>query len=512
MTAKTLTVASRLGLGFAGMIVLMVLSVSAALYALTSLRDSVDSMHTNNEEGRLAGAMLDDCQEMKLSARSTLLFLDTEQKTREQERYSEFRQRFKGHLDQLQALFHDDPGTTPRERELLARVQASLGPALAATEKMMAQALRNEYEAALKTQAEDVIPATQHLTTALKDIGEFEDGLNNHAEEHVAGTLDVSRLFLIGLVVVSIVLAILISLGLLRYLMRQLGGEPVYVASVMQSMAEGRLDVDVTVRPGDTQSLVATMARMLDKLREVITHVKASADSLASASWEVSATSQSLSQSASQSSAGLEQTTSSLEQMTASISHTNDNARITDDMASKASHEAGEGGEAVSQTVAAMRQIAEKIGIIDDIAYQTNLLALNAAIEAARAGEHGRGFAVVAAEVRKLAERSQVAARDIIDVADGSVQLAERAGELLGEIVRSSMKTADLVQEITAASNEQTTGVAQITLAIQQLNASTQHNASASEQLASTAAEMNNQAEHLQAMMSFFHLGKKTES
>ncbi len=511
MARKPMTVAGRLGLGFAGMILLMVLSVCAALFALTTIRNSVDSMHVNNEEARLVGAMLDDSQEMKLSARSTLLFLDTTQKQREQTRYTEYRQRLITQFQQLQGIFRDDPATTDRERELLVRAQEALGPTLAATEKMMSEALRNEYEQALKTQASEVIPVSQRLTTALKDIAEFENGLNNHAEENVARILDYARLVLIGLVVVSVALAVLISLGLLRYLMRQLGGEPAYVASVMQSMAEGKLDITMVVRPGDSTSLVATMARMLDKLREVITHVKASADSLASASWQVSATSQALSQSASESSSGLEQTTSSLEEMTASISHTNDNSRITDDMASKAAREAGEGGQAVSQTVMAMRQIAEKISIIDDIAYQTNLLALNAAIEAARAGEHGRGFAVVAAEVRKLAERSQVAARDIIDVTEGSVELAEHAGELLGEIVRSSMKTADLVQEITAASNEQTTGVSQITAAIQQLNASTQHNASASEQLAATAGEMNNQAEHLQAMMSFFHLGRRAE-
>ncbi|WP_229804585.1 methyl-accepting chemotaxis protein [Paludibacterium paludis] len=507
--AKTpMTVAARLGWGFAGMILLMVLSVSSALLALTTIRDAVSGMHVNNEEGRLAGALLDACQEMKLSARTTLLFLDNDHKQREQVRYGEYRQRFAVQLDQLDGVFRDDPATTDRERDLMARIRSSAAPAFAATEKMMGQALRNEYEAALKTQTEEVVPATQRLTVALKDIAEFENGLNTRAEERVGGILDSARWVLIALVLVSIGLAVLISLGLLRYLQRRLGGEPAYVASIMRSMAEGRLDVDVRVRPGDTQSLVATMARMLAKLREVITQVKSSADSLAAASWQVSATSQALSQSASESSSGLEQTTSSLEEMTAAISHTNDNARVTDAMASKAAHEAGEGGQAVGQTVSAMRQIAEKIGIIDDIAYQTNLLALNAAIEAARAGEHGRGFAVVAAEVRKLAERSQVAARDIIDVADGSVRLAERAGELLNEIVRSSMKTADLVQEITAASGEQATGVSHITGAIQQLNASTQHNASASEELAATAAEMNNQAEHLQAMMSFFHLGQ----
>ena len=156
--------------------------------------------------------------------------------------------------------------------------------------------------------------------------------------------------------------------------------------------------------------------------------------------------------------------------------------------------------------VQAMKQIADKIGIIDDIAYQTNLLALNAAIEAARAGDHGKGFAVVAAEVRKLAERSQVAAQEIGGVASNSVQLAEQAGALLDQIVPNIQKTSDLVQEITAASQEQTTGAAQINIAMGQMNQITQQNASASEELAATAEEMNAQASQLQELIGYFRL------
>ena len=244
-----------------------------------------------------------------------------------------------------------------------------------------------------------------------------------------------------------------------------------------------------------------------ENLSRVMGEVRAAADALTGAANQVSATAQSLSQAASEQAASVEETTSQVEVMSASINQNSDNARVTDGMATKTSKEAVEGGSAVSQTVSAMKQIAAKIGIVDDIAYQTNLLALNAAIEAARAGEHGKGFAVVAAEVRKLAERSQEAAKEIGDLAIHSVSTAERAGKLLDEIVPSIQKTSELVQEIAAASAEQSDSVVQIGGAMGQLSKATQQNASASEELAATSEELSGQAEQLQDSMAFFNIG-----
>ncbi len=247
----------------------------------------------------------------------------------------------------------------------------------------------------------------------------------------------------------------------------------------------------------------------IEKMQGVLIDVSNSVTSMASASGEISATSQSLSQAASEQAASIEETSASLEQMSASISQNADNAKATNSISQKASDGANEGGAAVSETVGAMKNIADKIILIEDIAYKTNLLALNAAIEAARAGEHGKGFAVVADEVRKLAERSQTSAQEISELAGNSVKVAEHAGELITQIVPEIQKTADLVEEITAASEEQNAGVGQVTTAMEQLDKAAQQGAAASEQLAATSEEMSSQAEDLQRIVSFFKLGQQ---
>ena len=280
------------------------------------------------------------------------------------------------------------------------------------------------------------------------------------------------------------------------------------VSDLLAAFAQG----DLTRRmDGDYQGLFAQVKESANEtaanLARVMGEVRAAADALTGAANQVSSTAQSLSQSASEQAASVEETTAQIDVMSSSITQNSDSAKVTDSMATKASKEATEGGTAVSQTVTAMKQIAAKISIVDDIAYQTNLLALNAAIEAARAGEHGKGFAVVAAEVRKLAERSQEAAKEIGDLATSSVSTAERAGGLLEEIVPSIQKTSDLVQEIAAASAEQSASVAQIGGAMGQLSKATQQNASASEELAATSEELSGQAEQLQKSVAFFNIG-----
>lgn len=379
----------------------------------------------------------------------------------------------------------------------------------ASIEPILAESRANHNEKARDALTKN-IPLAEKLAGAINEQFDYNVELSKKAADE--GIAIKSSATMMSMVIATLVLVFIATMGFLivRNLTRTLGGEPAAAAELASRIAEGDLTVQIAVKQGDTTSMMAAMKVMTDKLTKIISEVSSAATNIASASEEVSSTAQSMSQATNEQAASVEQTSAAVEEMGASINQNTENAKITEGIAAKAAKDANEGGEAVSQTVVAMKQIADKISIIDEIAYQTNLLALNAAIEAARAGEHGRGFAVVAAEVRKLAERSQVAAQEIGEVAKNSVGLAEKAGHLLVEMVPNINKTSDLVQEITAASEEQSSGAGQITSAINQLNQITQQNASSSEELAATAEEMSASAEQLQDLMSFFTLNDST--
>jgi methyl-accepting chemotaxis protein len=410
----------------------------------------------------------------------------------------------KAQMDKARPLFD-----TPQEKQLIASFAKPWGEFEAATVRLV-QVLGADGGAKNREALQEALAKSEQrvhvLDDLMTDMTHAKEESAKQASEDNTVLYEQSRNLMIGTIAFGLVLGIAFGFLLTRGVTRPLQ----QAVAAANRLADGDLTVEVTSSARDeTGQLLQAMQRMIARLSQVVSEVSGAAQSLANASEEVSATAQALSQSASEQASGVEETSASVEQMTSSIAQNTENARVTDGIASKAAHEASEGGESVRSTVAAMKQIAKKISIIDDIAYQTNLLALNAAIEAARAGEHGKGFAVVAAEVRKLAERSQVAAQEIGEVATNSVELAEQAGRLLDEMVPNIRKTSDLVQEITAASEEQSAGVSQINAAIMQLSTTTQGNASSSEQLAATAEEMSAQASQLQASVSFFKLDER---
>jgi methyl-accepting chemotaxis protein len=279
-------------------------------------------------------------------------------------------------------------------------------------------------------------------------------------------------------------------------------------AEVARAIASGDLTVQVASTATDeTGTMLEAMRGMVGKLSTIVREVMAGTSQLSLAAAQVSAASQSLAQGTTEQAASVQETTASLEQISGSVSQNAENSRQTEAAAKRGVSEADESGKAVRAAAEAMTTITSKLVIIEEIAYQTNLLALNAAIEAARAGEQGRGFAVVAAEVRRLAERSQSAAREIRGLAATSVKAADQSGLRLAELVPVIRQTAELVQEVTEASREQSVSVAEINKAMVQLDQIGQRNAAAAEEMASTAEEMSAQAEALRRTAEFFKLG-----
>ncbi|OGR36959.1 MAG: chemotaxis protein [Desulfovibrionales bacterium GWA2_65_9] len=305
----------------------------------------------------------------------------------------------------------------------------------------------------------------------------------------------------------GMVLGVLLAVGLGLILTRSITGPVMQGVAFAKAMAEGDFTKTLDINQKDEIGvLAAALNDMVTRLRQVVADVRGATDNVASGSEELSASSESLSQGATEQAAAIEEVSSSMEQMSSNITQNAENAQQTERIALQAARDAQEGGVAVGRAVTAMKNIAEKISIIEEIARQTNLLALNAAIEAARAGEHGKGFAVVAAEVRKLAERSGNAAGEISELSSSTVAISEKAGEMLTKLVPDIQRTAELVQEINAATGEQNSGAEQINKAIQQLDQVIQQNASASEEMASTSEELSSQAQQLQQTMGFFRV------
>ena len=301
---------------------------------------------------------------------------------------------------------------------------------------------------------------------------------------------------------------IFISLYFARSMSHSIGT----TVSAMTEINSGNLNINqLPVGPNgprdELEALGEAMNSMVGRLREVVSKVQLASQDVSMGSHELAGTSQSLSDGANNQAASVEEVSSSMEEMTANIEQNTANATETEKIARQAAEDARQGGDSVERTVEAMRSIADKIAIIEEIARQTNLLALNAAIEAARAGEHGKGFAVVAAEVRKLAERSGVAASEISELSANSVSIAEQAGEMLSKMVPDITRTAELVQEISVASNEQHSGSAQINSAIQLLDQVVQQNSSESEEVAASSEELASHATELQATIGYFNIG-----
>lgn len=350
------------------------------------------------------------------------------------------------------------------------------------------------------------------VTAAVKIATEIQETYTKNLENSVHETeaaFQATRLNLLIAGAVATFFILISSVMFVRSLSRGLARS----IALARQVASGDLRTTANVHGNNEISdLLNAQNDMVIRLRETVQNVSSAVRNLAAGANEMASTSETLSEGASVQAGSTEEVSAAVEEMSANISASSDNATTTEEMASKAAHDALTSGTAVAEAVTAMKTIGERINVLQEIARQTDLLALNAAVEAARAGEHGRGFAVVASEVRKLAENSAKAAAEISALSASTVLSATRAGDMLQHLVPNIEKTSALVSDISAASRELAIGSTQINDSVQRLDNVTQENTAASEELSSAATQLSSQAEQLAEVISFFQLDAATTS
>ena len=422
----------------------------------------------------------------------------------------------------VQAKFNklgDIPGQKILSERLSKEFDAYYAPALSVAKIMMGieqgdpQAAITQMQTTLKTLETDL---NKTVETAQKQFAAGVESSGNNVRNVLYTSI------LIALIV-TLTLGI-VSFFVVRTIWQQLGGEPEYAREIAAAVAAGDLSMHIVMEEGDTGSLLAALKEMQDRLQNMVSDIKVSAETIKVASAEIASGNSDLSSRTESQASSLEETASSMEALTDTVKQNADNARQANKLVGTASEVAIKGGQVVSQVVTTMteinqssKKIVDIIAVIDGIAFQTNILALNAAVEAARAGEQGRGFAVVASEVRNLAQRSAAAAKEIktligdsVDKVHAGSQLVDQAGHTMDAIVASVKRVSDIMTEISAASQEQSAGIQEISQAIGQMDEMTQQNSALVEQAAAAAESLEEQADHLTQSLEVFKLSGRT--
>jgi methyl-accepting chemotaxis protein len=517
-------VGTRLRLGFALVLVLLVVVTAVGIVRMAQIQDRLDHVvGVNNVVTRLVIDMRNNVSERVASLRTLTLMTSADDMEPELNKFKDQTGKYNELEKKLEARFALE--SSQQEKKLLAQIKESEGVAMPAIAKASELYLANNAMDATRVMIKEIRPAQKKWMEALDQLATLEDKQNSQSQADAEASFGNARNFMIVMLLVAVGLGMAAAWVITRSLLKQLGAEPAYTARIASSIAHGDLSIRINTSDADRGSLLLEMREMRNSLKDIVGQVRRGTETIGTASREIAAGNLDLSSRTELQASSLEKTASAMEELTSTVKQNAENAREANQLAASASDVARKGGEVVSQVVGTMGEInssaskiADIIGVIDGIAFQTNILALNAAVEAARAGEQGRGFAVVASEVRNLAQRSAAAAKEIKTLIGDSVEKVERGSKLVGqagvtmeEVVSSVKRVTDIMSDIAAASAEQSAGIEQVNLSIIEMDSMTQQNASLVEEAAAAAQSLQDQAGELARVVSIFKLSEEEE-
>jgi methyl-accepting chemotaxis protein len=519
MSLTQFKIGTRLGIGFAVVLGLLVAVLLVGLYSMGQLSARThDIVADKNVKMAAANTMSDNVRNITLAITSVVVAPTEALVQAELAKIGEARKKYGAAKETLQKKI-----STDKETALMAELDAALKAGAPLNNKVIELRNAGQTEEAIAFLTQQAAPSLKRVLGALDSLVAYEGEQAAQAATQ-AETLSASaRASMIVLGSVAVLLGAFVAWIITRSITRPINA----AVAVAETVASGDLSSHIVVNSSDeTGRLLGALKAMNDSLLGVVAQVRHGTDAIATASSEIAAGNLDLSSRTEEQASSLEETASSMEELTSTVKQNADNARQANQLAKSASEVAVRGGSIVAQVVDTMgtindssKKIVDIIGVIDGIAFQTNILALNAAVEAARAGEQGRGFAVVATEVRNLAQRSAGAAKEIKELIAASVanvdtgsRLVNEAGQTMGDIVDSIVRVTDIMGEITSATHEQTIGIEQINMAIAQMDEVTQQNAALVEEAAAASQSMQEQAGELAHVVGFFKTGNHVAS
>jgi methyl-accepting chemotaxis protein/methyl-accepting chemotaxis protein-1 (serine sensor receptor) len=513
MLLNNLKISVRLSLGFAALVILLLINATVGWSSISAGKQQTDLIvHENNAKIALAYELQGDLNEVARAIRDYVIYQDRELQETMSKRIVTYRQKLDQDLAKMKPLIHSAEG-----QQLHAAIEAGKKDIVPLYEKVIPLVDAGNMEAAAIFLARDVQPMQDKLFGSIRALIDRQVKLNQDAAAQVEADYTRTIRIMLATVASSVALAVILALGVTRSITRPLADAVTLANAVAAGDLTHRIDVQST---DETGQLLRALRDMTESLTGVVGRVRGGTQNIAAASGQIAAGNLDLSSRTEQQASSLEETASSMEELTAIVKQNTDHAHQANELAATASAIANQGRAVVDQVVDRMgeisdssNKIAEITGMIESIAFQTNILALNAAVEAARAGEQGRGFAVVASEVRTLAQRSSSAAREIKGLIETSVEkvqngslLVDEAGKTMSDVTKAIERVTHIMGEIAAASSEHSRGIEQVSLAVTQMDEVTQQNAALVEQAAAASASLQEQGQQLSATVAFFRL------